>query len=129
MSMRMAQMSQPVRIAAAYRALREMPFKNVRPRKGVAAQNASIRSVAGVSQKMALEMLCVEVVLAAMRTRELAVLVFNWGNLCGRARSNAGISTIASSGWRTRRLGHSDQITVTAIPFTAAADRLLLQRS
>lgn len=90
--MRVREMACSSGVATADRAFLEVALENIATGEGVAAQDTHVRAVAGVSQKMPLEMLGVQVRLVTMRARELPVgILLGDLVLCRLAASDRGL--------------------------------------
>jgi hypothetical protein len=76
-SLRMRQVTSSRGVATADRALLEVTLEDVTAREGIAAEDTHVWAITGVSQKMALEMLGMEVSLGAVRAREFAISVLH----------------------------------------------------
>jgi len=72
-SLRVRQVTSSSRVTTADRTLLKVALQDVTSGKGVATEDTHVWAVTGVSQKMALEMLGMEVSLGTVRTREFAI--------------------------------------------------------
>lgn len=93
MSLRMRQVTSSGGVATADRALLEMALQDITSREGIAAKNTHVRAITGMSQKVALKMLGMEVSLCAVRAREFAICVLD---------RNHGVLGASTSGWGSR---------------------------
>jgi hypothetical protein len=92
-SLRVRQVTSSSGVATADRALLEMTLQDITSREGIAAKNTHVRAITGVSQKVALKMLGMEVSLCAVRAREFAICVLD---------RNHGVLGASTSGWGSR---------------------------
>lgn len=99
-------------VSATDGALLEVSLQNVTAREGVAAEDAHVWAVTSVSQKVALQVLCVQVRLGAVWAGELAISILGWnhGGLCsiavgGHRRSTGSAGEYASTTLRANDVG------------------------
>lgn len=91
--LRVGQMARARGVAATDGALLEVPLQDVTAREGVAAESAHVWTVTGMAEQVALQMLCVQVRLGAVRAREFPI-----GVLCGDHRVLGGAARRSNGG-------------------------------
>lgn len=75
-SLREGQVSNTGRVSPPDRAFLEVALQNITARESIVAKNTAVGAITGVSKKMALQVLSMQIRLCAMGARELAVRVF-----------------------------------------------------
>jgi hypothetical protein len=101
-SLRMRQVTRSGGVATTDRALLEVTLQDITSREGVAAENAHVWAITGVSQEMALKMLGMEVSLGAVRAREFAVSVLHGNHsVLGASAGSWGSGSARSTGQDT----------------------------
>jgi hypothetical protein len=99
MGLRMRQVASSSGVATADRTLLEVTLEDITSREGIAAENAHVWAITGVSQKMALEMLGMEVSLSAVRAWKFAISVLHRNHgVLGTGTSSRGSRSSRSAG-------------------------------
>jgi len=88
-------------------ALLEVTLQDITSRKRIAAKHTHVGAVTGVSQKVTLQMLCVQIGLCAMGARKLSISVLD--------RNHRVLSTTGASGGGGRSTGSTGQNTASAL--------------
>jgi hypothetical protein len=105
-SLRVRQVTSSSRVTTADRTLLKVALQDITSGEGVAAEDTHVWAVTGVSQKMALEMLGMEVSLGTVRTREFAIRILD---------GNHGVLGTSTSGRGSRASRSARQNTATSL--------------
>jgi len=99
--LRVGQMASSGGVSTADRALLEVALQNITSRKRIAAKDTHVWAIAGVSQKMALQMLGVKIGLCAVRAWEFAISILHWNDrVLGAASASGRGSRPTGSTWQ-----------------------------